>query len=64
MIKSTLASFTVLALSAASANAGGIAPALGESSTSMGSPLGMYSLAIIGAVGVIAGIRYLRNKRS
>ena len=63
MIRSALASLAILVLSA-STYAGVITPVLGDPTTPMGSPLGMSSLAIIGAVGLIAGIRYLRNKRS
>jgi hypothetical protein len=63
VIRSALASLTGLALSA-SIYAGEITPTLGQPTPTLGSPLGMSSLAIIGAVGLIAGIRYLRNKRS
>lgn len=63
MIRSTLATLTIFALSASTYASPTQVP-LGNITAPMGSPLGMPALAIIGAVGLIAGIRYLRNKRS
>ena len=37
---------------------------LGDPTTQMGSAFSMPALAMIGAVALVAGIRYLRNKRS
>lgn len=58
MIRSTIASASFLVMSA-SVYAGDANPA-----PSLGDTMSMPALAIIGAVGLIAGIRYLRNRRS
>lgn len=69
MIKSAIASLSLLVLSV-SVYAGTIGQddsvvRLGDdTAAALGGPLSAPALAMIGAVGLIAGIRYLRNKRS
>lgn len=63
MFKSALVTLTSLAITA-SVYAGDVGPQLGDTGPTLGSPFGMPALAVIGAVGLIAGIKYLRNKRS
>ncbi len=68
MVKSAIASLFLMVLSA-TAFAGlpgdDTVVRLGDdTAAALGDPLSGPALAMIGAVGLIAGIRYLRNKRS
>jgi hypothetical protein len=72
MMKSMLIALSSVAVSASvyasdipvSLGASEIPVNLGIDQQVLGSPLSMPMLALIGAVGLIAGIKYLRNKRS
>ena len=67
MIKSAIVSLSLLVMSAGvyAGDNGGVPVLLGgPTAPQLGGTLSMPVLAMIGAVGLIAGIRYLRNKRS
>jgi hypothetical protein len=63
MMKSAIASIPLLVISAG-VYASEVQVPLGGTAPQLGGTLSMPALAMIAAVGLIAGIRYLRNKRS
>jgi len=62
MIRSMIV--TLISLAVTASVYAGVGGGGDDSATGLGSPLDAPVLAMIGAVGLIAGIRYLRNKRS
>ena len=68
MIKSAIASLSLLLLSvsvfAGTPQDDSVVRLGDDTAAALGGPLSAPALAMIGAVGLIAGIRYLRNKRS
>ena len=64
MMKSAIASIPLLVISAGVYASEVQVPLGGPTAPQLGGTLSMPALAMIAAVGLIAGIRYLRNKRS
>jgi hypothetical protein len=70
--KKVISSAAVFLMSSAAAMAGmdpgqplgGTQPQLGDPSTGMGADLSLPALAVIAVISLVAGIRYIRNKRS